>query len=107
MAQITRHFFVCQNERPAGGRSSCTNRGGAEILSGLQLGLASHPELWSDVAVTPTGCLGPCLRGPTIVVYPEGVWYTSVTRADISELVESHLVHGVPVERLRDPILGK
>jgi len=38
---------------------------------------------------------------------PEGVWYAAVTPADASEIVESHLVGGRPVERLRyDPPQG-
>jgi (2Fe-2S) ferredoxin len=36
-----------------------------------------------------------------VVVYPEGVWYGGVTAADVPEIVESHLVNGKPVERLR------
>jgi (2Fe-2S) ferredoxin len=35
------------------------------------------------------------------VVYPEAVWYTYVDRDDIDEIVDSHLVHGRPVDRLR------
>jgi (2Fe-2S) ferredoxin len=35
------------------------------------------------------------------VVYPEGVWYGGVRVEDVAEIVESHLVNGVPVERLR------
>jgi (2Fe-2S) ferredoxin len=37
------------------------------------------------------------------VVYPEGVWYTAVDRSDIDEIIDSHLVGGQPVERLRLP----
>ena len=40
-------------------------------------------------------------HGPTVVVYPDAVWYGGVTDADIPEIIESHLVGGVPVERLR------
>ena len=71
-----------------------------EILAALQKGLGAHPELWGRVAVTPTGCLGPCFEGPTIVVYPEGTWYVGVRREDVDEIVESHLVGGRAVERL-------
>ena len=62
--------------------------------------LGRHPELWGRVAVTSTGCLGPCFEGPTIVVYPEGVWYTGVTPDDVPEIVESHMRDGIPVQRL-------
>ncbi|MFI5290815.1 MAG: (2Fe-2S) ferredoxin domain-containing protein, partial [Polyangia bacterium] len=54
-----------------------------------------------EVAVTEAGCLGPCFDGPTVVVYPEGVWYANVTIADVDEIVREHLVGGRPVERLR------
>ena len=37
------------------------------------------------------------------VVYPEAVWYTYVDSADIDEIVDSHLLGGKPVERLRLP----
>ena len=40
-------------------------------------------------------------RGVTIVVYPEQVWYGGVTVGDVAVIVDSHLVGGVPVERLR------
>ena len=36
-----------------------------------------------------------------IVVYPEGVWYTYVDQHDIDEIIDSHLVKGEVVERLR------
>lgn len=36
-----------------------------------------------------------------LVVYPEGVWYTYVDQSDIDEIIDSHLVRGEPVERLR------
>jgi (2Fe-2S) ferredoxin len=99
MPRIERHFLVCDNARPAGGKPSCGARGAGEILSALQEGLGRHPELWGRIAVTPTGCLGPCFEGPTIVVYPEAVWYVGVTAADVPEIVEKHMRGGVPVQR--------
>jgi (2Fe-2S) ferredoxin len=35
-----------------------------------------------------------------MVVYPQGVWYTPRTEADIDEIIQSHFVEGKPVERL-------
>ena len=40
-------------------------------------------------------------EGPCIVVYPEAVWYTYVDQHDIDEIIDSHLVKGEIVERLR------
>jgi (2Fe-2S) ferredoxin len=101
MSKFQRHFFVCVNQRPDGGKGSCAGRGAQAIVSALVAGLSEHPALWSSVSVTPTGCLGPCTEGPTIVVYPEGVWYVGVRLEDVPELLAEHLVGGRPVERLR------
>jgi (2Fe-2S) ferredoxin len=101
MSKFERHVFVCVTQRPETGKPSCTSRGSAGIFEALQAGLGEHPEHWDRVAITSCGCLGPCFDGPTVVVYPEGVWYTGVTPEDAPEIVESHLVGGVPVERLR------
>jgi len=35
-----------------------------------------------------------------MVVYPENVWYCGVKESDLPEIVESHIVGGVPVKRL-------
>ncbi len=101
MTQPALHLFVCRNDRPVGGRPSCGARGSAEVLGALQREVGKDPALWGRIAVTPCGCLGPCFEGPTVVVYPDAVWYGAVTAADVPELVERHLRGGRPVERLR------
>jgi (2Fe-2S) ferredoxin len=95
-----RHFFVCQTKRPPFAKPSCGQRGAEDILERLLEAIGSHPELWSDVAVTACGCLGPCFDGPSIVVYPENTWYAAVKSDDVQEIIESHLIGGKPVERL-------
>lgn len=100
-SKFKRHFFVCQTKRAAGGKPSCGNRGSEEVLNRLMESLGEHPELWDEVAVTASGCLGPCHDGPTMVVYPEGFWYAPVRPEDLQEIVDSHLVRGQAVERLR------
>ncbi len=50
--------------------------------------------------LTTCGCMGLCDEGPIIVVYPEGVWYRRIQASDVSEIVERHLGHAEPVERL-------
>jgi (2Fe-2S) ferredoxin len=53
------------------------------------------------VRINNAGCLDRCALGPVLVIYPEGIWYGVDSEADIDEIVESHLVRGEPVERLR------
>lgn len=48
-----------------------------------------------------TGCLDICEQGPSVVVYPEGIFYGHVQLSDVAEIVEEHLVQGRPVARLQ------
>ena len=36
-----------------------------------------------------------------LVVYPEGVWYQYANTDDIDEIIDSHLINGQVVERLK------
>jgi len=55
------------------------------------------------VRANKAGCLDQCEVGPTVVVYPEAVWYGHVTPADVDEIIDSHIIGGQPVERLVIP----
>ncbi len=59
----------------------------------------------TGVQVSASGCLGQCNRGPAVVVYPEGVWYTVETMEQANQFIEQHLVQGQKAEALlmRDP----
>lgn len=47
-----------------------------------------------------SGCLDACEYGPSLVVYPEGVFYGGVTKDDVNEIVNEHLLNNRLVERL-------
>ena len=53
------------------------------------------------VRINQAGCLDRCEEGPCLVVYPEGTWYTYVDTSDIDEIIDSHLIGGKPVDRLK------
>jgi (2Fe-2S) ferredoxin len=101
MPLFEHHVFVCQNSRPAGApRRSCTADGNSELHTRLQQ-LVREAGLGNKVRINKAGCLNQCEHGPVMVVYPEAVWYGNVTSDDAKEIVQSHLVGGKPVERLR------
>ncbi|MBI3070928.1 MAG: (2Fe-2S) ferredoxin domain-containing protein [Deltaproteobacteria bacterium] len=100
MSKFKRHFFICQTQRPPFAKPSCGQRGSAKLVEAFTAELNNHPELWNEVQVTASGCLGPCFDGPSIVVYPEATWYAGVKPDDVKEIVESHMIGGKPVERL-------
>jgi (2Fe-2S) ferredoxin len=96
------HVFVCENVRPPDDpRGSCGGKCGKELREALKAELARR-GLKKLVRANGAGCLDACADGPSMVVYPEGVWYGHVAVEDVPEIVESHLVNGVPVERLRN-----
>ena len=53
------------------------------------------------VRINQSGCLDRCEEGPVLVVYPEGTWYTYVDNEDIDEIIDSHIVGGKVVDRLK------
>ncbi|MDO6385368.1 MULTISPECIES: (2Fe-2S) ferredoxin domain-containing protein [Uliginosibacterium] len=103
MSKPARHVFVCSQNRPAGHpRGACQHKGGSDVLQAFW-GELQNRNCWDKVAITYSGCLGPCDRGTNVLVYPEGVMYSQVTPADVSEIFDSHLLGGIPVARLRTP----
>ncbi|MTW14363.1 (2Fe-2S) ferredoxin domain-containing protein [Pseudoduganella eburnea] len=95
------HVFFCTNHRDDG-RESCGPRG-AEAAQKHAKKRCKELNLngAGKVRINSAGCLDRCEHGPVAVVYPEGTWYTYVDTADIDEIVDSHLVNGVEVERLK------
>jgi (2Fe-2S) ferredoxin len=94
------HIFVCENVRPDGHpKGSCSAKGSAKIREALKLEIKER-GLGSEVRANVSGCLDACEFGPSVVVYPEGVWYGGVKPEDVPEIIESHILNGKPVERL-------
>jgi (2Fe-2S) ferredoxin len=53
-----------------------------------------------QVRINASGCLDRCENGPTMVIYPEGVWYRCATAEDADEILETHIQGGGRVGRL-------
>ena len=90
-----RHVFVCHNMRPADApRPSCT-RNGQERLAYAAETAKPAKQGSAQGADQQSGCLDQCEHGPTVVVYPDAVWYGHVQPEDAAEIVEEHLIGGV------------
>lgn len=94
-----KHVFCCVNERPEGSPRGCCKNKGAMALRNYMKAQARRMGL-DDVRVNQSGCLDRCELGPTMVVYPDGIWYRAETREDIDEILASHIRDGIPVQRL-------
>ncbi len=103
MPKPAKHVFVCSQNRPPGHpRGSCVARGGSDLLQAFWMELQKR-NLFDQVAVTYSGCIGPCDIGPNVLVYPEGILYVGVVKADVEEIFDRHLIGGEPVSRLVAP----
>jgi len=94
-----RHVFVCTNVRPDGHPRGCCKAKGSEQLRDYMKARAKELGL-KNVRINTAGCLERCELGPSMVIYPEGIWYSPKTTADIDEILTQHLVNGGRVSRL-------
>ena len=93
------HVFCCVNQRaPDHPRSCCSARGSRPLRDYMK---SRAKELGLEkTRINMAGCLERCELGPTMVIYPEGIWYTYDSREDVDEILERHLLGGKRVERL-------
>lgn len=94
---IKKHVLICTNH-------DCANRGSIEILHELRRGLRSR-KAQKDFKITRTSCMGKCGEGPTVAIYPDGIWYRNFSKEDISSLIENHLLNDILVEHRIDLIM--
>ncbi len=94
---MRRHVLVC-------GNVDCASRGSIALMAELRRALRRVGRE-REIRVTRTSCMGRCGEGPTVAVYPDGIWYRGVTPADANELVDCHLVGDRLVGRLIDAIM--
>lgn len=103
MPKPEKHVFVCaQNRPPNHPRGACANKASNEVLQAFWEQLQQR-NAYDRIAVSFSGCLGPCDQGANVVVYPDGVLYGKVTKEDVPEIFEKHLLGDEPVSRLRVP----
>jgi len=101
MPKFDKHIFICGNQRPAGHPRGSCDPAATEGLQREFKRLLSQAGVGNSVRANKSGCLDQCEHGPTVVIYPEAIWYGNVTLADVREIVQSHSVGDQLVERLK------
>ena len=97
--KFEKHIFICTNQRPADAKKSCGEACGLSLVSAFKKSL-KEKGLSAKIRAQKSGCLDACEHGPSIVVYPEGVFYGSVQESDVEEIIQEHLIDNNPVKRL-------
>ena len=89
-SKYERHVLVC-------GGTGCTSSGSPKLIAKLEEEFAAK-GLTEKVQIVKTGCFGLCERGPILIVYPEGSFYSRVELDEVTRIVDEHLIGGNPVK---------
>lgn len=107
MPRFTSHIFVCCNRREPGHGRGCCNPDGSDALRNCFKAEVKRRGLSPLVRANQSGCLDQCELGPTVVIYPQQIWYGGVRIEDVPRIIEETVLGGrvladllIPDERL-------
>jgi (2Fe-2S) ferredoxin len=110
MPEFTHHIFICCNRREPGNARGCCNPDGSEVLRNAFKAEVKKRNLGPCVRANMAGCLDQCELGPTVVIYPQAIWYGGVTPADVPRILDETVIGGkiledllIPPEKLNQP----
>ena len=100
MAAFTHHIFVCCNQRSPDHQRGCCNPDGSSRLRTALKAAVGQRGLKPAVRANSAGCLDQCEHGPTLAIYPQGIFYGGVTLADVPRIVDETIIGGRVLEDL-------
>jgi (2Fe-2S) ferredoxin len=98
MNLYSKHIFFCTNQRDEG-KVCCASSSSTHFYNYAKekIRFLKKDEL---IRVSQTGCLGQCIKGPVLVIYPEATWYAYKTEADLDEIIYLDVFHNIKIHRL-------
>ncbi|MGD9723873.1 MAG: ferredoxin [Pirellulales bacterium] len=101
MPPFTSHIFVCCNRREPGHTRGCCDPDGSARLRECFKAELKRRDLGPLVRANQAGCLDQCELGPTVVIYPQAIWYGGVRPEDVPRIVEETVIGGRVLEDLQ------
>ena len=80
-----KHIFVCENKRKSDQSKSCGDIG-ASIRMNLKKEI-NRRKLNKEIRINRSGCLGKCIKGPCLIIYPDGDWKFDVKLDECEQIV--------------------
>jgi NADH:ubiquinone oxidoreductase, NADH-binding (51 kD) subunit len=87
-----REILIC-------GGTGCHSSKSEEILEVFNTEI-ENLNLTDKVSAKVTGCFGFCEKGPIVKIFPDDVFYIEVKPEDVNEILTSHIINNLKVERL-------
>ncbi len=98
MKKPEHHIFLCGSFRVSGDSLGvCNKKGSMGLMQYIENELSDRGL--SGVAVSGTGCLKVCDRGPAMVIYPENWWYGKIESESVIDEILDALEDGRPAEK--------
>lgn len=103
MPAFTHHIFICSNRREPGNPRGCCDPEGKDALRESFKSELKKRKLGPLVRANKAGCLDQCELGPTVVIYPQAIWYGHVQIADVPRIIDETIICGRVLEDLLIP----
>jgi (2Fe-2S) ferredoxin len=91
-ASDVHYVFVCQGK-------NCASKGAGELLAKIRTGLGGNDSF----RIVPFICFGACTASPNIAVFPDRLWYSTVTPEDVETVVKL-IMRGEEIPELSEKV---
>jgi len=79
--------------------AGCISSGAEEVMKKLNEEIKTR-NLENDIEVIPTGCMGPCSKGPLMNFLPSNTIYQKIDCTNIAAIVQNQVIEKKPIEHL-------